>query len=293
VESLSGYQPDWVDGKEVGVGWRDCAARYQAIADHLKAYGPLSPPKVLDVGAYTGYFCRRLYSDFRAQCVAVDSNSRLRPSEGVTVINETITPDGIRELGHFDAALCLSVLHHHKNWYEYLGVLLEVADICYIETANPQENLGSHRAYAVGAHNELSKMGEVLCCTAPMTGEKNHLRSLWVVDRRIVRGEEEQVAIVTDILNGFEANTPDDQFHVSPESAKPIAGGLVHALDYYGWKLVYDPAVTVANLAKAVEANPAPHMAVPPKPQSLAEAIAEARFGRREEHNDTSPWTDQ
>jgi 2-polyprenyl-3-methyl-5-hydroxy-6-metoxy-1,4-benzoquinol methylase len=186
LSAATGYQPGWEDGHEVGTALRQCNSRYLAIEDHLKhngwQYTPSlnEPMTVLDLGAYTGYFCKRLHDTFGAQCVAVDNQPRLKASEGVRVIKELLNPGRIRrELGHFDVALCLSVLHHHADWYDYITALRESADLCFFETASLDEPLGSYRGYAAGAEEVLTDIGTIIARTPPMHGQ--HLRPLWAV----------------------------------------------------------------------------------------------------------------
>jgi hypothetical protein len=71
--------------------------------------------------------------------------------------------------------------------------------------------------------------------------------------------EEARVAMMSEVLRGFDANTPGDVFHVSAEHLEAIAGGLVVALEFHGWVLTYDPNITAANIQKIIAANPVPH----------------------------------
>jgi Methyltransferase domain len=166
---------------------RECNTRYLAIRDYLRAHNPANPISfkrydftVLDVGAYNGYFCHRLHDDFHAQCTAVDNQAALAPAPGVKVIKKLITPDGIRELGHFNVVLCLSVLHHWPNWHDYLKALLSAGDLVFIESANPAERgLGRYRDYAVGAQAQLSQIGTPIAHSLPIVGEQ--LRPLWAI----------------------------------------------------------------------------------------------------------------
>src|SRR5882762_5683307 len=112
----AGYQPQWIDGKEVGTGWRDAAGRYDAIKRYLVArqgredVRQFKDPTVLEIGAYNGYFCHRLHDDFNAQCLAVDGQPFLTARPGTNVLHKLATPDDIVGLGAFDIVLCLSVL---------------------------------------------------------------------------------------------------------------------------------------------------------------------------------------
>lgn len=190
------YQPVWEDGKEVGIGWRDCNTRYEAIKRYLigrmgkQVPQVPSEPKVFDLGAYNGYFCRRLADDFQAQCTAVDGQPFLvdyeSPSGGqVTAIRQLYKPVDILAAPQQDIVLCLSVLHHWRDWREYLAALLSLAPVAFIETANPAENMNNDaKAYAADTELVLGRhpAATVLVETPPMNNHKDVLRKLWVVD---------------------------------------------------------------------------------------------------------------
>ena len=193
---MSGYQPTWEGGQEVGIGWRDCNTRYEAIKRYLIGrMGHQIPqipsnPKVFDLGAYNGYFCRRLADDFQAQCIAVDGQPFLTdyesPSGGqVTAIRQLFKPSDILQMPDQDIVLCLSVLHHWREWREYLAALLAIGGVVFIETANPAENMNNDaKAYAADAENVLRQhpAASILVETPPMNHHKDVLRPLWVID---------------------------------------------------------------------------------------------------------------
>jgi SAM-dependent methyltransferase len=184
-----GYIPQWRNGHEVGTGLRDANSRYIAIRDYLykhtypwvkkwKPENAIDGPAVLDVGAFNGYFSRRLVDDFNARCVAVDNNPLLRePYKNITVVGFHLEPPGIRALGHFDVVLALSVLHHYPNWPDYLAALLDAGDLLFIETPSIQERLGPR---ITNIHQRLSAMGELLARTPSMA--KTGDRFLWAVE---------------------------------------------------------------------------------------------------------------
>ena len=240
-----GYQPVWQGGKEVGHGTRECASRYEAIRDYIKASDAPRGFRVLDLGAYNGYFCRRLHEDFGAQCVAVDSCRELVPSPGVEVVNRQLSPQDVKRLGRFDVTLCLSVLHHHANWGQYLSALLVSADLVFIETAHPGERLGEFSEYAQGAHREMSRLGRVIAQTPTMHQER--LRPLWVVNMRDMTGSQEQCDIMAEALKAvLDPASPHLQ-----EAAK----GVLMALASHSWHLTYDPLETARRLAEVVSAS--------------------------------------
>jgi 2-polyprenyl-3-methyl-5-hydroxy-6-metoxy-1,4-benzoquinol methylase len=187
------YQPEWVDGKEVGTGWRDCAGRYDAIKRYLTErmsrtdIRQFKDPTVLELGAYNGYFCHRLHDDFNAQCLAIDGQPFLKSRPGTAIINKTVSPEEIVALGAFDISLCLSVLHHHVNWGEYMQALFEVTTgVMFIELAHPNEPAldNNARTYAFAAERIIRQVpgAREIAKTAPMNITKP-LRSLYVVDK--------------------------------------------------------------------------------------------------------------
>lgn len=202
----AGYQPQWIDGQEVGTGWRDAAGRYDAIKRYLVArqgredVEQLSKPTVLEIGAYNGYFCRRLADDFGAHCLAVD---------GQPFLTEYRSPDGNgfvdarRELWHhpqidaaprMDVGLCLSVLHHHADWDLILMALMRATTVLFVELAHPDEKLSNDaRTYAFAASRAMSTLGgDVIAETAPMNLTKP-LRKLYVLDKGKVFAPTEEI----------------------------------------------------------------------------------------------------
>lgn len=191
----AGYQPEWKDGKEHGTGWRDANGRYEAIKRHLVTrmartdLNQFDKPTVLDIGAYNGYFCRRLADDFEAHCLAVDGQPFLEdyhsPSGGHVAAEHALwEPKDILAAPTFDIILCLSVLHHHENWQDFLQAMLVRGTCLFIETANPQENLSeTARINARAAWSWLYSVdAKVLVRTPPMNNQPE-LRPLWVLDK--------------------------------------------------------------------------------------------------------------
>ena len=163
------YQPQRVNGRDVGQADRDCGSRYEAIRDHLRAHHPHGPVHVLDLGAYAGYFAVRLVEDFDAHVVAVDDHPPLRQvaSDRITVINHRLDADQIDGLGDFDAVLLLSVLHHTPDWPRILEVVCRRSTLLYLETPDPSEHLpraAAHTSELAAAAECLG--GQVLARTA-------------------------------------------------------------------------------------------------------------------------------
>lgn len=144
------YQPRWVKGREVTDGQRDAQGRYLAIKDTIddaRSEG-VSVARVLDLGAYGGYFSFRLAEDFLANVVAVDDHPELRrgvqanDNPLVEGIYERLSVDQVRDLGTFDVVLALSLLHHVPGWEAMLETLLGMTErFLFIETPGPHEHL--------------------------------------------------------------------------------------------------------------------------------------------------------
>lgn len=152
------YQPMWENGQTVGPQERDCEGRYAAIAPYVA-----DGARVLDFGAFTGYFSHRLADERNAKCLAVAPEAL--PYLGVTAIRERMTVEGIRGLGRFDVALGLSVLHHCDPWIDYFDALCDAADTVIIEVPHRDERF-DHCAAEKVADIADTVAGSVLCLTA-------------------------------------------------------------------------------------------------------------------------------
>ncbi|MFW5415112.1 class I SAM-dependent methyltransferase [Nocardiopsis sp. CNT-189] len=125
--------------------------------------------RVLDLGAYAGYFAVRLVEDFDAHVVAVDDHPPLRKaaSDRITVINHRMNADQIDALGDFDAVLLLSVLHHAPNWRRILEVVCRRSTLLYLETPDPSEHLPRAAAHTPALAAAVERLGgQVLTRTA-------------------------------------------------------------------------------------------------------------------------------
>ncbi len=121
------YQDIWVRGKRESKGVRECASRYEMIADIAGLFD--RPFTVLDIGANLGYFSLRLAEDFDCTVLALEGHysSWLRDvlnkngNDRVIAVSRTATLDDLRNLAdveHFDLTLALSVTHHVGASYE-------------------------------------------------------------------------------------------------------------------------------------------------------------------------------
>lgn len=179
---MSRYQPEWRDGREVGKGRRDAAGRFDAIAAYL---GDARDFTALDFGAYGNYFSARLVEQFGAHCTAVDDTTGLTESPGIKVINRRLPMSDLVDLGPFDVALCLSVLHHLPNWPAYLNALETMAPLVFVETSHPSEVLPKAKAHGDAGmiYAAVEKAGGKVLTTTPGY-DSRYERPLWVIDRR-------------------------------------------------------------------------------------------------------------
>ena len=111
---------------------RQSVARADLIHQHIPPFS-----RVLDFGAYKGVISRRL-AELGHHVTAV--SPEITDDTGVTAIRKTLSADDLRDLGEFDIALCLSVLHHLPNWRDYVAALESIAGIVFYEHAAADED---------------------------------------------------------------------------------------------------------------------------------------------------------
>lgn len=169
------YQPKYIPGEPPGPSTRDVEQRYDNIVEQMN-----SKSTVLDFGAFGGYFSHRLADEILCECTAVDDAPELTDDYGITVVRERLNPKGIRDLGHFDYGLCLSVLHHLPHWKRYLDALVETCDVLFVETSNPAEVLpeaaAQHRAQDI--EDAVKALGASELTRTP-GWDSRYMRPLW------------------------------------------------------------------------------------------------------------------
>jgi len=136
------YQDQWVQGRNVGTGVRECASRYEALRPLLARY--TRPFTVLDLGASLGYFSFRIAEDFpQATIVAIDDDPRLfhqclaNEKSNVIHLKHCMREDDVWQLANceqFDVVLALNVVHHFERWESVLRSLFRMGDHLVIET---------------------------------------------------------------------------------------------------------------------------------------------------------------
>ena len=164
------YQPLWVNGKTVGTGRRDVETRWAAISPHI-AKGS----RVLDLGAAQGYFSVRSAVELGCSVVAVDPDlADMSDVQNVHCVRRIVSPHDVNELGKFDLALALSILHHIDKWQKMLDVLVANATTVIVETPHPKETLKDTRKNARLQEIYDRTRGTVLCETLSIYG--THMR---------------------------------------------------------------------------------------------------------------------
>lgn len=160
--------------------------RTTAIIDWLDTNNR-RPSSILDFGALTCRQATILADKYGATVTAVDDDPQLLdtftvPSKGtVNIVTRRIGPTEIKQ-GSYDVAICLSVLHHLKQWRSYLNALTESAGVLFIEVPHPDETLPGVEGHKNSAAiiEELDKRGATLLCQAP-GWDMRYLRNTYVL----------------------------------------------------------------------------------------------------------------
>jgi hypothetical protein len=182
-----GYQAQWKDGREVRPGQRDCAGRYEAIRREVF---PKTGFRVLDVGAYEGYFSVRLAEEFGAVCTAVDDYRGL-PEQVVTTengrvefIRQRFSRDDLDRLSGYDVTLLLSVLHHVPWWREMLAAAVTSSRLTFVELADARERLPGAVAHAetFAMHDAVNSLGGIIVALTPGY-DKRYDRKMYALGR--------------------------------------------------------------------------------------------------------------
>lgn len=116
--------------------------RYAAVKKVLNYYK--RPFKILDIGANNGFFGIKVAEDFDSVSVLVDRNNRLtsiceaNTDFGTLIyLKKSLNLQSLKNLlkeEHFDCIFAFHVLHHQKEWKEWIDVLLQLGDNLIIET---------------------------------------------------------------------------------------------------------------------------------------------------------------
>ena len=152
-------------------GERECAKRYELIRSFCAEYR--RPFTVLDIGAASAYFCRRLTESF-PDCTAVGIESDM-PTEDIPAFFRGTTRivwlrhhftlhelRAVAECEHFDVVLGLSVIHHFGGSFEdRLQVFRSLGDNLILELAVEDEACGGdQKDYELPADHCLLGYGD-------------------------------------------------------------------------------------------------------------------------------------
>lgn len=137
-------------------GNRECSSRYKSILPILARYNKYAPLKILDFGANYGYFSLRLLNDFPfADITMVDYEPLLKEVyqenkvKNLHLINKFMDIEDIEELGkenQYDIILCMSVLHHFKEYKKVIDLFLKMGKIVIFEVGYPEEKPVSNQS---------------------------------------------------------------------------------------------------------------------------------------------------
>jgi 2-polyprenyl-3-methyl-5-hydroxy-6-metoxy-1,4-benzoquinol methylase len=148
---LSSYQDIRLNKKNSFKGDRNCEDRFkpiQKLATHLNR-----DIKVLDIGAYLGYFSLRLSEEFKGTFVLIECSNlcltglqalcKLQNKKNIILLSKQITLNDIKQLNHiehFDIVIAYSVLHHfHEPFQDVFDEIRKLGDYLFFEHPNTQE----------------------------------------------------------------------------------------------------------------------------------------------------------
>lgn len=183
------YQDQWVKGRNVAVGVRECETRYEALRPLLSLY--TRPFTVLDLGASLGYFAFRIAEEFpNATIVALDFDPRLyyqclANEKPIIHLQTRVDENHLWQLAnceHFDVVLALNVVHHFERYQSVMRSLFRMGDHLIIETPHPEEVRAANSENAFDIYFELFGLeGKVLLTETP-----SHLapvdRPMWLFE---------------------------------------------------------------------------------------------------------------
>jgi len=166
------YQDQWVKGKLIVKGTRECASRYEIIKSFCSSYS--RPFSVLDIGANMCYFGIRLtedfplctvvafeYDHFEMRAMHVQKNYSIR----LLLLNHKLNINDLFILGacsRFDVVLILSVLHHVGNEFDaWLKALRQLGDniICEFATTDSRSRKQS-KDYCIPSDAKILGYGD-------------------------------------------------------------------------------------------------------------------------------------
>jgi len=183
------YQDQWVKGRNVGTGVRECASRYEALRPLLAKY--TRPFTVLDLGASLGYFSFRIAEEFpQATIVAIDDDPRLfyqclaNEKPNVLHLKHRMREDDVWQLANceqFDVVLALNVVHHFERYESVLRSLFRLGDHLVIETPASGEGSALNYSNAMHIYDLLySQVASRLAETPSHVGPVN--RPMWLFE---------------------------------------------------------------------------------------------------------------
>lgn len=205
------YQDVWSADRIVAKGDRECASRYNAIADTvLSTYS--RPFTILDLGAAQGYFSMRAAHEFNCVAVALDGGAQLADTvrryaprdSRIVCLQHRATVETLERLAaceHFDVVLALNVAHHFApaEVTRALDALFAMGDTLILETPPPHDTGACGQATLVPINDYLAAQPEARLVTTTASHTAAVQRSMWRFDTpksRLARPYYDAPAIV-------------------------------------------------------------------------------------------------
>jgi len=275
------YQDQYINGKVIVKGKRDCEPRYEAIKQVFQKYN--RPFTVLDVGANLGYYSIRASHDFDVVSVMIENKpnearklvelcSKNTCKSKLIVLNYSLGLVELKELTkceHFDVVLALNIIHHfpNKDIENICEVFTKLGDNLIIETP-PIGDEGTcgkdnieyvYNFFKSKDHIKLgefkrhtsSKNSEILCVKTP----KTELKWPYFRYEEIFHGKtQEAIDVLVNRGTNIIKSNYNEKYIQSPRKDKPhewIPGiNLKTFLDLNG---IYPPKRNIADKVKSKE----------------------------------------
>lgn len=137
---------------------RDCEGRYAALKSTFDIFH--RPFSLIDLGAGEGYFAERVVAEYQ-QTAAVLVEGESLYSGQLPWIKRHLSAYEINEYAkgeHFDVVLCLSMLHHVKDWRGFLQGVFALGEHIIIEYPTPADKRCFERPGVSEQYEFLSAM---------------------------------------------------------------------------------------------------------------------------------------
>jgi 2-polyprenyl-3-methyl-5-hydroxy-6-metoxy-1,4-benzoquinol methylase len=184
------YQDDWINGKVVKTGERECAERYEVVRNVAAQYS--RPITVLDLGANRGYFSVRLAETFGAVCVMFEKRSGLEsichanPELRLIAFKRKMSVSDLMELAnteHFDVVLGLNVFHHFRDSVAAFEQALKLGECLVVETPSLEDSAACGQRSVKPILKAIDKSGACQIGEAPSHVTPSVKRPIYLIRR--------------------------------------------------------------------------------------------------------------